>query len=688
MLRRILLGGTIAAGTLAVAAWSQPAPSSGVAATGRQGAAQADDHILGYSNRQRDETVAPGDDFFRYANGKFLGTLEIPGDRSSIGVGDLISERSERRMHALLESSAAAGAPAASGVPQALTLYKSYMDEAAIDALGGRPIEGELKALRTLADTASVLRFTAQPGSFRSSLFRFAIETNLRSPEKYALVLRQDGLGLPDRDYYLRADPAMRDAYRQHVVRMLRLAGWPSDAAARDANLVLQFETSLASAHVAAAEARDFGTNYRVEAVEELVRTAPGIDWRDYLGVAGIDGVDEVVLAEPAAAAALAKAWSSATLDEAKAWAAFHLIDAAAPYLASRFSGTHHDFHGKLLGGRTDRGPRWKQAMALEDELLGEAVSRLYMDRHFMPAVKSRVAEMVVHMKTAMHRRIAAADWMAPATKEIAYRKLANLRVKIAHPDRWRDYSKLHLASGDLFGSVIAARRFEWNRRAARFHSPVDHDEWEIPSHWVFAAFNGGEVMFAAGILEAPYFDLAADDAYNYGSIGVVIGHEVTHAFDDQGRYFNEKGVLSEWWQPADVDAFNARTRRLVAQFAAYEPLPGLHVDGNLTLGENIADLGGLLVAYDAYRSSLKGRPAPVIDGLSGDQRFFLGYARSFAEKKREAKLRSDLLRNPHSPESLRVNGAVRNVDAWYRAFGVGPHQELYLPPAERAHVW
>jgi len=675
--RRWCLRLTVAAALLGAAGASMAQQSSTIA-TGP----------WGFDIAGQDRTARPGDDFFEFANGRYLSDLAIPSDSDRAGIGRILTTRAQSRVRDLLAAPEGPASTRASGVSQARSLYRAFLDEAAVERAGAQPLAADLSGLNAIHEREALTRFLGRQDGFREAPVTPTIEINLHDPKQYTLVLRQGGLGLPDRDFYLRADARQRDAYRIYVAKLLVLVGWNEADATAAAGRVLTFETELARASLSLAESRDYDANYQVVSLADLTRIAPGFDWSGYIAASGVDGVNQVVLEQARAFPGLAAAWGAAPLDTLKAWAAFHIVDNAAPYLSSPFVNAHFGFHGTTLTGQTALAPRWKRAMDLEDQVLGDAVGRLYVERYFPPAAKAKIEQMVANIKAAMSRRIAKVDWMDSRTKAMAQRKLTNLRVKVGYPDSWRNYSGLTLPAGDLAGSVAAAREFEWHRVAARINGPVDNGEWEVPAHWTFAAFNGGEVLFTAGILQAPYFDPSFDDAVNYGAIGAIIGHEITHAFDDQGRHFNEDGALADWWQPGDVAAFNARTERLVKQYDAFEPFPGSHVNGRQTLGENIADLGGLLVAYDAYHASLRGTPAAARDGMTGDQRFFLGFAQSWREKAREEVARRELLNNPHSPERYRVNGVVRNVDAWYRAFKVAPANKLYVAPADRVRIW
>ena len=648
-----------------------------------------------------DKTVKPGDDFFQYANGAYLARTVIPVDRPSASRRLEMTDRMEAQLHSLMEA-AAADRAATGERAQVGAFYAAFMDEAQAERLGAAPLKPELDAIRAAPDRSalSALMGEAQSGLY-PAVFGLGIDTDLKHPDRYALYTGQGGLGLPDRDYYLKPELAKtRDAYRDYAATLLGLAGWPEPARAADA--ILAFETRIAEASWTKVQQRDLNAIYNPMTPAELAAFAPGVDWPRLLAAAGVAGKPQIIVAEKSAFPKLAAIWAETPLDTLKAWMAFHAADAAAPYLSKAFVDAHFQLHGKTLTGQAQIRPRWKRAIvavgggdcgADPQSCFGTiawAAGDLYAARYFPPATKAKVTALVANLKAAFHDRIEKLDWMGPATKAEALKKLDTYTIKVGYPDKpQRDYSGLSIRRDDLLGNVRRAAAMDWAFRVRRSAGPVDRGEWSMTPQ-TNDAYNGSlrDIVFPAGILQAPIFDAAADPAINYGAIGGVIGHEMTHGFDDQGRTIDASGALRDWWTPQDAAAFKARADKLGAQYATYEPVPGFHINPGLTMGENIADLGGLSIALEAYHRSLKGKPAPVIGGLTGDQRVFLGWAQAWAGKMQPDAIRQLTIGDPHSYRKFRVNGVVRNVDAWYPAFGVKPGEKLYLAPADRVRIW
>lgn len=643
----------------------------------------------GFDVSGRDAATPAARDFFVHANGTYLDKLEIPADRSSYGAFDALRELSVNRMHAVLEAAAADPAPTADRQRLA-TLYRNYMDEGRIAALGAQPITPALKEIRGLRnhrDAARLMGRSAQ--GFGASVFSVFVSDDARNPQAYAVYVSQSGLNLPDRDYYL--EPRLerqRAEYRTYAERLLTLAGWTDPGKAADA--ILTFETRIAKASWTNAQRRDRDKTYNPDTPAELARSAPGFAWADYLVGAGLSGVKRVILREQGAVPEIAKIYAETPLDTLKAYMALSLVDEAAPYLAPEFDQANFEFRGKVLTGQPQQQPRWKRAVTLVDDQLGEALGRDYVAAYFPPESKALMEGLVADIKTAMRGRIETVSWMGPETRAKALEKLSKFSVMIGYPDAWLDYTGLEMKPGDLFGDVSRARAWDWNRRVARLNSRVDRKEWSMTPATVNAYYSSTRnvIVFPAAILQPPFFDPAGDMAINYGAIGGVIGHEITHGFDDQGRKSDGDGRLSDWWTPQDAERFNAEAAKLGAQYSAFEALPGVFIKGDLTMGENIADLGGLLLALDGYRASLKGAPAPVLDGLTGDQRVFYGWAQVWRTKLRDDRARQQLTTGPHSPPKARVNLPVRNIDAFHEAFGVQPGDPMYLPPENRARIW
>jgi putative endopeptidase len=643
----------------------------------------------GYDLSARDPAVAPGDDFFNYANGAYLKALQIPADRTRYGAFDALNELSQNRMRAVVEK-AAADKAATGPVAQVGALYRSWMDQPKVDALGAKPMAADLakiKAAKTQADVARLMGETQ--GRFGGSIFGAQISEDAKDPEHYAVYIGQAGLGLPDRDYYLEKEFAtQKAAYEQYVAKLLTLAKWPNAAA--NAKAIVELETEIAQVSWTRAEQRDDNKMYNPTATAKLAELAPGFDWSAFLAGAGLSKLDRVVVQENTAFPKIAAIYAKTPVETLKAWAAFDLADQAAPYLAKPFDDAHFAFRNKTLAGQQIPAPRWKRGVQLVDNQIGEALGKLYVEAYFPAESKAKMLVLVGDIRAAMRARIEKLDWMSPATKAKAYEKLDGLRVKIGYPDSWRDYSKLTLKDGDLYGNVERAAAFEWNRQVSRLGGPVDKAEWGMTPPTINAYYNptGNEIVFPAAILQPPFFDPDGDMAINYGGIGAVIGHELTHGFDDQGRRYDAKGRLTDWWTPEDAKRFEVEATKLGKEYGAFEVLPGAHINGDLTMGENIADLGGLLLALDAYHASLKGAPAPVIDGLTGDQRVFLGWAQVWRGKSRDDALRQQLVSNPHSPNQARVDVPVRNIDAFYQAFGIKAGDKMYVAPTDRVRIW
>jgi putative endopeptidase len=695
---RSLLPSLVIAIAIAVGLWYAKSHRRGAGDSGRPqfGA-------WGFDLAGRDTTVKPGDDFFRYANGGWVARTEIPADKPGTSLRLLMSDRVEQRLHEMLEhESASGGHEPATLRGKVGAFYKAFMDTARAESLGVRPLAPTLAAVRAAVSRDSLAALAGRTGSdFPGSPFAYGIDVDYKDPSRYAVYVGQGGLGLPDRDYYLQpAFAAKKQAYQAYVARMLSLAEWPeADARAAD---VVAYETAIAAASWDRAHQRDPVATYNPFRAASLDSLAPGFAWRPFLASAGFGGVDRVVVAEVSAFPKLAALWARTPVPVLQAWLAFTVLDNAAPYLASPFQRAAFELRGQALSGQQAPSARWKRgvhAVSGGDYLAGDrfdrfgnmgwAVGELYTERWFPPAARAQIESLVVNLSEAYRVRIQRLAWMGPETKAKALRKLETYQIKVGYPDHGRDYATLVVRDDDLVGDVRRAAAFEWGFQCGRLGGPVDRSDWGMTPQ-TNDAYNGSlrDIVFPAGILQAPIFDPAADPAINYGAVGGVIGHELTHGFDDQGRKIDADGKLADWWTPKDDAEFQARAARLGRQYDHHEPLPGVHVNGALTMGENIADLGGVVLALEAYRASLHGRPAPVIDGLTGDQRVFLGWAQAWRGKTRDEALRRQVVSDPHSPRMFRVNGPVQNVDEWYDAFGVKPGDALYLPPEERVRIW
>ncbi|NSX33247.1 peptidase M13 [Brevundimonas vesicularis] len=655
---------------------------------GMAGAAHSPFGAWGFDLAGRDTSVKPGDDFNEYANGTYLRTTEIPADKSRFGPFDVLYENAQSQLKSIIETSAAN--PANENARKVGALYASFMDEAKIEQLGATPLAADLAAVKAVTDHAGMARLMGESHSgFGGSLFGIDVFEDLKNPNLNSAYLGQGSLGLPDRDYYLKPDfAAQREAYLAYLTTTLTAIGWADPA--KTAADILAFETKVADKQWTTVERRQIDKLYNPAKASDLTTLAPGFDWAGFLAGVQVSDVDTLVLMENTAIPAIAQVFADTPIETLKAWQAFNVVDQASPYLSKAFVDARFDFRGKTLRGQPENRPRWNRGVALVDGQLGEVLAQEYVRLHFPASSKAQMEALVGNIRDAMTERLKTLDWMSEPTREQALYKMSKFGVKIGYPDKWRSYDGLELKADDLYGNVERSSAFEWAYKRGKIGKPVDPLEWGMTPQTVNAYYNPprNEIVFPAAILQAPFFDPNADPAVNYGGIGAVIGHEITHGFDDQGRKSDGDGVLRDWWTPEDAARFEARAKVLGDIYDKLEPIPGVHVNGDLTMGENIADLGGLLLALDAYHKSLNGQPAPVIDGLTGDQRVFLGWAQVWREKSREAALKEQLTTDPHSPGPVRAATSPRNIDAWYAAFGVSPDQKEYIAPEARARIW
>jgi putative endopeptidase len=676
-----------AAGTVAIAAGDAAAQTAGGAAPAAQHAQLG---AFGLDLSGGDASVKPGDDFERYANGHWDDTAQIPADRASWGSFAILRERSLQQLREILEAlpqDAAAG----SNRRKLRDFYRAYLDSEAIEKLGLAPAQPVLDEIAAARSGEDIARLMGRPELRLSSPVDLGMQPDDKDPDHYMVTVRQSGLGMPDRDYYLKDEPVykeLRAKYAAHIERLLKLAG---DAdAAQEAQSIVELETQIAAAHWPRAKRRERDLTYNPHTREDLPLFAPGLPWPALLAGAGLAEQPRFVVRESDAVQALSTLFAQVPLQRWQVYLRYHYLAGNADVLPLAFDDEVFDFYGRALHGTQEQQPRWKRAVAAVNDGLGEAAGELYVQRYFPPSSKRQMLALVENLRASYRERIARLPWMTPATRKVALEKLAAFHPKIGYPDKWRDYSALEVKAGDAFGNVARAAAFDWQRQLKRLGGPTDRGEWGMTPQTINAYYNStfNEVVFPAAILQPPFFDPHADAAVNYGGIGGVIGHEMSHGFDDQGSKSDARGVLHTWWQPEDTSAFHQRVDALAAQYDSYTVLPGLNINGRLTLGENIGDLGGVGVANAAYHRSLHGAKPPLLAGLSGDQRFFLSWAQVWRTKQRDEDLRSQVTSNPHSPAKYRVNGVVRNVDAWYRAFNVQPGDKLYLPPAERVHIW
>ncbi|MGE8218307.1 MAG: M13 family metallopeptidase [Stenotrophomonas acidaminiphila] len=652
---------------------------------------------FGFDVSGMDRSVAAGDNFFDFANGQWVQRTAIPADRSSYGSFNIIYEKTLGDTRAILEEATRASDGEARRIGD---YYAAFMDEAGIEARGVAPLQPQLQAIAGIGDRQALAR--ALGASLRADvdllnathfytphLFGLWVSVDLLQPDRNVPYLVQGGLGMPDRDFYLQGGrmAELRKAYEGYVARLLELSG--DRAAAAKAARIVALETQIARVHATQEETNDVEKGANAWTQSELAAKAPGLDWAAFLDAAGLSAQQDFIVWQPRAVAGLSRLVASEPLDTWKEYLAFRALDEAAPYLPKAFADAHFAFHGTAMSGTPQQSERWKRAVDETNNALGEAVGKLYVARHFDAATKARADEMARNIIAAFARRIDALQWMSPETKAHAKAKVAGLKVGMGYPDKWRDYGALEVKRDDALGNAQRAALFEYRRNIAKLGQPVDHGEWAMLPQTINAMNVPLEnrLVFPAAILQPPFFDPAADDAVNYGAIGAVIGHEISHGFDNAGALFDETGRLHNWWTAEDLKRFNAAGDALAAQFSGYAPFPGVHVNGRLTLGENIADVAGLATAYDAYRLARQGKPAQDLEGFTPDQRFFLGFAQAWRSKMREQALRNSLLTNVHAPGQFRAL-TVRNLDAWYPAFGVEQGQALYLAPDKRVKVW
>jgi putative endopeptidase len=642
----------------------------------------------GVATADMDKTVTPGDDFYRYAEGSWLRSAEIAADKARAGYNYDLPDVTEAEVRSLVE-----GAGRGASDPllrQVGDFYAAYMDEAGIEARGTAPLRPYLSRISNVANRRQLVLLMAEPGF--ASPIGLGIDADPKDPTRYTVASGQARLGLPTRDYYLLQGPkydSIRKAYRDYVARIFTLAGIAGGEAKADS--ILALETRLAQDQWTPERRRDPQATYNPMSRAQLTALAPQFEWQAMLAHVGLGAMPTVVVGEPSAVAAAGQRLDDVPLATWKDWLAFRFISDHAQFLPKAFDDARFGFYSHTLNDVPKQAERWKRGVRLLDANLGEAVGQLYARRHWTSETERQMNELIGDLRASYGDLIQRASWMDAPTRKEALAKLASFDPRIGHPVKYIDYSAMRVTRADPLANVMASGAFEWKLQLARLPKPVDRSLWDMNVQEVNAYYNPlmNQITFPAAILQPPFFDAAADPAVNYGETGATIGHEMGHGFDDEGRQFDAQGRLRDWWTKESAQRYTAHAQALVKQFDAYEPIPGVHIKGQLTLGENLGDLGGLEAAYAAYRRYVArhGEP-PVIDGYTGDQRFFIAYAQSWQGKSREGALRAQLLSNPHSPEEYRVNGIVRNLDAWYSAFGVKPGDKLYLPPEQRVHVW
>lgn len=642
-----------------------------------------------------DKAVKPGDNFFFYANGTWLKNNPIPSTETRWGSFNELQENNYKALHTLLEKAAAnKNAKKGSADQKVGDFYRSGMDSAAIEKAGITPLNGLIARINGIKDANSLLAEIAlEHTEGIGDVFSFGIGPDDKNVTHQISQFSQSGLGLPDRDYYFNTDARttkIREAYKQYLVKMFVLIGDNQTAAEADAKSVYALEESLAKASMTRVEMRDPYKLYNKFNLDGLNKETPGLDWKALFTMLKIKGEDSAIVGQPKFFAEVGKQLTATPVDVWKKYLVFHLVNGMAPYLSSNFDQTRFDFYGRTLRGQQAQKPRWKRVLAVVDGSIGELLGQMYVDANFKPEAKQRMLALVNNLQETYAEHIKHLDWMSDETKKKALVKLNTFMKKIGYPDKWKDYSKLQIVGNDYVKNIIAASAFEYDYNLSKLGRPVDRTEWGMTPPTVNAYYNPAfnEIVFPAGILQYPFFDFAADDAVNYGGIGAVIGHEMTHGFDDQGRQYDADGNLNDWWTADDAKKFEDKAGVVVKQFNSYTVLDSVHVNGELTLGENLADLGGLAIAYDAFKKTKEGKSNEKIDGFTPDQRFFLSWAQVWRANTRPEEMASRIMTDPHSPNELRCNGPLSNIDVFYKAFDIKPGDKMYRQPSERAKVW
>ena len=646
----------------------------------------------GISKKDMDTLVNPGDDFDAYVNGTWTKNTKIPADKSSYGAFDMLLDKSEKDVKAIIEEAAKGNNPEGSDAQKIGDFFASYMDRKGRDAIGLKPLQNEFVAIDAITDQNSLASYFGEANRKGYNIpFQFSVYNDFKDPNKYSLVTWQGGISLPDRDYYISTEASMvkiREAYKTHLEKMLQLSGIANPA--ENAAKIFALETEIAKIHQRKEDNRDMTKLYNPYKVEDFKKLMPTFNWTAMMEKAGVGKEKSAIIAQVDYQKNLDGLIQKTPIDTWKVFLKWGIINNASTYLTTELDNQQFEFNGKILNGTEKQREDWKRAVSTVSNGLGEMIGKLYVEKHFKPEAKEKMTVMVKNLLKAYGESIKKLDWMSENTKKEALKKVDKFIVKIGYPDKWKDYSSIKINKNDLFGNIQRAGEFEYKRNLEKLGKPVDKTEWGMTPQTVNAYYNPtvNEIVFPAAILQPPFFDLNADDAVNYGGIGAVIGHEIGHGFDDQGSTFDGDGVMRNWWTEKDLTAFKAKTSALIEQYNSFEALPGLHVNGEFTLGENIGDLGGLSIALKAYKASLNGKEAPVLDGYTGIQRVFLGWGQVWKEKSRDEALRNQINSDPHSPARFRVNGTVRNIPEFYEAFNVKPTNKLYLAPEKRVKIW
>lgn len=641
-----------------------------------------------------DTTVVRGADFFQYACGGWMKKHPLTDEYSRFGSFDMLAENNREQLKGLITEIAGQENEKGTVAQKIADIYNLAMDSAKLNAEGIEPIKADLERIASVKDKAEIVPMMAELSHIGiRPYFTFFVDADIMDSKSNLFQLYQGGISLGEKEYYLDTDEAttdIRNKYKEHIVKMFQLAGFDESAARKNMEAVLEIETRIAKASFSAVEQRDPAANYHKMTLDELKKSVPGIDWDAFLSGVGVKGVTELSVSQVEPIKEVEKIINTMPVEKQVAYMQWKLINRAAGYLSDDFVAQNFDFYGKTLSGRKENQPRWKRAVGTVNGMLGEAVGQMYVEKYFPAAAKERMVQLVKNLQTALGERIRNLEWMGDSTKTKAIEKLNSFYVKVGYPDKWRDYTALDVEKDSYWANVKRATKFELDYELAKAGKPVDRDEWGMTPQTVNAYYNPttNEICFPAGILQYPFFDMNADDAFNYGAIGVVIGHEMTHGFDDQGRQFDKDGNLKDWWTPEDAERFNTRAQVMVNFFDSIQVLPGLHANGSLTLGENIADHGGLQVSFQAFKNATKDAPLGVVDGFTPEQRFFLSYAGVWAGNVRDEQIRLQTKSDPHSLGRWRVNGALPQIGAWYEAFNITENDSMYLAPEKRVSIW
>ncbi|MCF3109111.1 M13 family metallopeptidase [Niabella sp. CC-SYL272] len=681
--KKILVAGVLAAG----AAGCGVTPGK----PGEQATAEPATYL---SRANMDTTVKPGDDFFLYVNGTWVRNTPIPGDKTRWGSFDELRDKTNKSVHTLLEAVAKETATAGTASFNVAAFYKSGMDTAAIDKAGSSVLQQQLDAINAITSPQQLLDVIIANGKMGlQTVFPHFIGPDDKNVSQNIIQFTQGGLGLPSKDYYTDKDAGAeknREAYKAYIKQILQLGGADSVNAAKSAGAIFDLEQKLAAASLYPKEMRDPQKMYNKFNLDALSRQTPGISWKDVFAKMDISGQDSLLVAVPQYYKALSGLLTSIPLDTWKSYLTYNLLSDMAPYLGRSFDEAHFNFYDKTLSGQKEQKPRWERVMQVINNSIGEQLGKLYVDRYFKPEAKQKMVELVQNLQDAFSNRIKNLDWMSDATKQKAQAKLGAFMKKIGYPDHWKEYSGLEIAPDRYAQNVLNAAAFEYQRNLAKLGKPVDRTEWGMTPNTVNAYYNPAfnEIVFPAAILQFPFFDFGADDAVNYGGIGAVIGHEMTHGFDDQGAQYAADGNLKNWWTPEDEKKFREKTKMVEEQFNRYTVLDSIHVNGALTLGENIADLGGIAIAYDAFKKTKQGQGNELIDGFTPDQRFFMSWGQIWRSKSTPERAKQLIKIDPHAPAEWRGNGPLTNFEPWYKAFNVKPGDKMYKPENERAKIW